>query len=268
MILRRFMQHVKEQNWFAVGLDVIVVIVGIFLGMQVQQWYEESELKQQEISYLEALQEDIKRLNEVFDIKIEFEDSRSKLGGYIYGLLEQDDFINKKDEIAAGMLALTNRRTANFSSPVYTDLLSSGKLTLIKDESLRKEIIAFFSALEFNERVLEKNSAQFVDSGFHVFVYKHLKYYNIHKEIPSEVALPADEWGVDRQKQLLKSNVMTKEPQLLAVKADDPLWNEFKREISWRTLSSISDGAFVAAIKERSRLLTEKISTYLRTLRK
>ena len=41
MILRRFMQHVKEQNWFAVGLDVIVVIVGIFLGMQVQQWYEE-----------------------------------------------------------------------------------------------------------------------------------------------------------------------------------------------------------------------------------
>ena len=40
MILRRFMQHVKEQNWFAVGLDVIVVIVGIFLGMQVQQWYE------------------------------------------------------------------------------------------------------------------------------------------------------------------------------------------------------------------------------------
>ena len=39
MILRRFMQHVKEQNWFAVGLDVIVVIVGIFLGMQVQKWY-------------------------------------------------------------------------------------------------------------------------------------------------------------------------------------------------------------------------------------
>jgi len=34
------MQHVKEQNWFAVGLDVIVVIVGIFLGLQVQEWYE------------------------------------------------------------------------------------------------------------------------------------------------------------------------------------------------------------------------------------
>ncbi len=43
MILRRFMQHVKEQNWFAVGLDVIVVIIGIFLGLQVQAWYEKRE---------------------------------------------------------------------------------------------------------------------------------------------------------------------------------------------------------------------------------
>ena len=40
MILRRFMQHFSDQNWFAVGLDVIVVVVGIFLGMQVTEWNE------------------------------------------------------------------------------------------------------------------------------------------------------------------------------------------------------------------------------------
>ena len=33
MILRRFTKHLSEQNWFAVWLDVIVVVVGIFLGM-------------------------------------------------------------------------------------------------------------------------------------------------------------------------------------------------------------------------------------------
>lgn len=41
MILRRFMKHVSDQNWFAVGLDVLVVITGIFLGMQVTDWNEE-----------------------------------------------------------------------------------------------------------------------------------------------------------------------------------------------------------------------------------
>ena len=30
--------HKSDQNWFAVGLDVLVVITGIFLGMQVTEW--------------------------------------------------------------------------------------------------------------------------------------------------------------------------------------------------------------------------------------
>jgi hypothetical protein len=41
MILRRFMKHVTEQNWLAVGLDRLVVTVGIFLGMQVTDWNKE-----------------------------------------------------------------------------------------------------------------------------------------------------------------------------------------------------------------------------------
>ena len=60
MILRRFMQHVKEQNWFAVGLDVIVVIVGIFLGMQVQQWYEERKSVQRDALLVKNIVEDLR----------------------------------------------------------------------------------------------------------------------------------------------------------------------------------------------------------------
>lgn len=35
MLLRRFMEHLRNQNWAAVMLDLIVVIVGIFLAFQV-----------------------------------------------------------------------------------------------------------------------------------------------------------------------------------------------------------------------------------------
>jgi uncharacterized membrane protein len=38
MLLRHVSKHFSEQNWFAVGLDVIVVITGVFLGMQVTEW--------------------------------------------------------------------------------------------------------------------------------------------------------------------------------------------------------------------------------------
>ena len=33
MILRRFIKHVGSQNWFAVGLDVLVVIFGVYIGI-------------------------------------------------------------------------------------------------------------------------------------------------------------------------------------------------------------------------------------------
>ena len=38
MILRRITEHVKAQNWFAVGLDFLIVVVGVFIGIQVSNW--------------------------------------------------------------------------------------------------------------------------------------------------------------------------------------------------------------------------------------
>ena len=38
MLLRRVTQHVKSQNWFAVCIDFIIVVVGVFIGIQVANW--------------------------------------------------------------------------------------------------------------------------------------------------------------------------------------------------------------------------------------
>mgnify|MGYP003541639920 CR=1 FL=1 len=38
MILRRVIEHVKDQNWFAVGIDFVIVVAGVFVGLQVQDW--------------------------------------------------------------------------------------------------------------------------------------------------------------------------------------------------------------------------------------
>ena len=60
MILRRFMQHVKDQNWFAVGLELVVVIVGIFLGMQVTNWNDTRIENETAKVYIERVREDLK----------------------------------------------------------------------------------------------------------------------------------------------------------------------------------------------------------------
>ena len=40
MLLRRITKHVKDQNWFAVGLDFLIVVIGVFIGLQVNTWNE------------------------------------------------------------------------------------------------------------------------------------------------------------------------------------------------------------------------------------
>lgn len=40
MIFRRFRKHVAEHDWFAVAIDVAIVVVGVFLGTQANNWNE------------------------------------------------------------------------------------------------------------------------------------------------------------------------------------------------------------------------------------
>jgi hypothetical protein len=90
MILRRFMQHIREQNWFAVGLDVIVVIVGIFLGLQVQQQYEEGQLEQYEKELLGNLKNEIETNIRLFELSLDYLVAVKDSGERAYAFLESD----------------------------------------------------------------------------------------------------------------------------------------------------------------------------------
>ena len=41
MVLRRFREHVIDHNWFAVAVDVAIVVIGVFLGTQANNWNQE-----------------------------------------------------------------------------------------------------------------------------------------------------------------------------------------------------------------------------------
>lgn len=43
MILRRLTNHVKDQNWFAVAIDFLIVISGILIAFQITNWNEQQQ---------------------------------------------------------------------------------------------------------------------------------------------------------------------------------------------------------------------------------
>ena len=60
MILRRVTHHVKSENWFAVGLDFVIVVVGVFIGIQVANWNEARLENVRKTQIVEALTTDLK----------------------------------------------------------------------------------------------------------------------------------------------------------------------------------------------------------------
>ncbi|MGA9334705.1 MAG: hypothetical protein WBV39_10555, partial [Rudaea sp.] len=38
MILRRIASHLKQQHWTGVLIELVIVILGVFIGLQVDNW--------------------------------------------------------------------------------------------------------------------------------------------------------------------------------------------------------------------------------------
>lgn len=58
MLLRRFIEHVKKQHWTAIAIDFVIVVLGVFIGLQVNTWNQARIERSQERHYLQRLRED------------------------------------------------------------------------------------------------------------------------------------------------------------------------------------------------------------------
>ena len=60
MILRRLSQSLKEQNWTAIVIEFVLLVSGVFLGIQVANWNEDRVERSREAVYLASLAKDIR----------------------------------------------------------------------------------------------------------------------------------------------------------------------------------------------------------------
>ena len=144
MILRRFMKHVTDQNWLAVGLDVLVVITGIFLGMQVTEWNEERKVRVEEKQYVLRLLSDAETsLHQMQGILKEQKDSFDELQWAINhleaGTLDSEKF----ERFEYLFVRMTGWRQLIYYTDTLEELISTGRLTIFRSEKLRGQISRF-----------------------------------------------------------------------------------------------------------------------------
>ncbi|GLQ21673.1 hypothetical protein ACFFUB_09385 [Algimonas porphyrae] len=91
MIFHRIKAHVENENWFAVFVDFLIVVVGVFLGIQIGNWNEARVSHVQEAQYLEQLRNEIAANAEMARMQATFVDRVVEGGRHGLIFLESDE---------------------------------------------------------------------------------------------------------------------------------------------------------------------------------
>ncbi|MEM6899727.1 MAG: hypothetical protein AAF583_08160 [Pseudomonadota bacterium] len=137
MLLRRITRHVKDQNWFAVGIDFFIVVIGVFIGIQVANWNASQFERQEEAAIVERLQSDFERIEQDAERSLAFhtrmtEDIRTMLRSLRSGVLEDKDIPAFERVLVLG----TVFQTSADRSGSFTELMSSGRGNILRDRDL------------------------------------------------------------------------------------------------------------------------------------
>ncbi len=137
MLLRRITQHVKDQNWFAVFVDFVIVVVGVFIGIQVANWNEERAERGAEAEYLVALEQDVllslAEIERMTTILNQEDEARKTL--YEFSLSAKDSISSSEwpELINRGLWSFRNFSVSNTT---FESLSSSGRINILDDHTL------------------------------------------------------------------------------------------------------------------------------------
>jgi len=149
MILRRVMQHVRNQEWTAIVIDLIIVVVGVYVGIQAQAWNAERENRAIEKRYLLRLHDEISGMIENDADRVEA--ARSRLAALkstvaqLAGSGEDMQLTTYHCDAVRGSHIYVGRISV---PPTIEELLSTGRLLLISNNALRSEIVTFSQSVE------------------------------------------------------------------------------------------------------------------------
>lgn len=66
-MLRRLNENMKQQNWAAIGIELVILVFGVFIGMQVSIWNEAREAREDYLLAIERYRAEIRANIEVLD---------------------------------------------------------------------------------------------------------------------------------------------------------------------------------------------------------
>jgi len=189
MILRRIATGIKNQDWGVVLVELVVVVLGIFIALQVDNWQKERQDRQVERLYLQELLEDLQHDQNGLNNRIE----RSNIILInLIGFLEQAAMETPSwsvQNLNDNFNAVQRMPTFIPNERAFTNITGSGDLKIIRNRELKNALAVYYS--EGKVMVLIQNTHEMeLVQNFQPYIIEHMEYQAVYYNRIDDLALP------------------------------------------------------------------------------
>jgi hypothetical protein len=175
MILRRVIAHFRKQEWTAIAIDFVIVVVGVFIGMQVSNWNAARADRAIAARHLTEIAEDLRSHLALHDVLYGSALARIAAVDYVYDKafsrkLPRELTLSVEVYTAPEVTPLPADRLDNLMGAInlvrikvgsrsgYESLISSGHLGLIENKDLARSMQLYYGSYD-----------NFLDTGNAIF---------------------------------------------------------------------------------------------------
>ncbi len=188
MLVKRIANSLMDMNWKELLFEVFVVVVGVVLAMQVDNWNEARKESDQERLLLESLHTEFIDNEAVGDRSIARFEEVEAAALRLLEIAEEEQNPTKLEfySVLNDALAI---RPPRFNSNTWDVLVASGQLTILKNPGIKEEVAEFYKQVaSFSDVFLQRAESESGEAE--ATIMKHLDLvsfvYTLHPEdLPS-----------------------------------------------------------------------------------
>ena len=144
MILRRVIEHVKKQHWTAVFLDFVIVVLGVFIGIQVSNWNAARADRAEERQLLVRLDDEARALLKIQKSEYAKQMPRVEAMTAIHPLLFEQTPDRALTDVECRFIAISHWLPAPTDElPILEEAIATGRFDLISNESVKTNLRSF-----------------------------------------------------------------------------------------------------------------------------
>ncbi len=153
MIQQRLAAAINQHNWFTVTIEILIVVTGIFIGLQVDDWNEARKDRQVERRYLERIHADLAIDIGSMQDGISLANQRREMGRLLLQALEHPDLV--RADPTAFMYAIEQANytySPSSENDTFEELKYSGELRIIRNPTLRAALTGYYKKFEDHQQ--------------------------------------------------------------------------------------------------------------------